>query len=71
MANVLEVDSSMLIQKAAEKLAEAKVSKPQYVDFVKSGAGKERTPQDQMFWYIRGGRTGKKHQGSAKDSYII
>ncbi|MCL5675205.1 MAG: 30S ribosomal protein S19e [Candidatus Marsarchaeota archaeon] len=53
MANVLEVDSSMLIQKAAEKLAEAKVSKPQYVDFVKSGAGKERTPQDQMFWYIR------------------
>ncbi len=53
MANVLEADSSTLIRKAAEKLSDAKIPKPVYVDFVKSGAGKERTPQDPMFWYIR------------------
>lgn len=53
MANVLEVDASAFIGKAAEKLKASDVKKPSYVEYVKSGAGKERPPASEDFWYVR------------------
>ncbi len=53
MAGILEVDTADLIAKAASKLKESGIKKPEYVDYVKSGAGKERPPSDENFWYIR------------------
>lgn len=53
MANILEVDPQLLIEKTAEKLKTQGVAKPKYVDFVKTGAGKERIPIDLDFWYVR------------------
>ena len=52
MANVYETKASTVIDAAAQKL-KGKVKKPAYVDFVKSGAGRERTPDSPDFWYIR------------------
>ena len=52
MANVYDVDASELVKMAAEKL-KSKVKKPDYVNYVKSGAAKERMPEDPDFWYIR------------------
>lgn len=52
MANVYDVSSADLIKAASAKLKTI-ISKPRYVDFVKSGAGKERVPQDPDFWYVR------------------
>ena len=52
MANVYDVEAADLVQKAAGMLKE-KIKKPEYVDFVKSGAGKERPPEDPDFWYVR------------------
>jgi small subunit ribosomal protein S19e len=37
----------------AEKLKAEKIEKPQFVGFVKSGAGKERLPASPDFWYTR------------------
>ncbi len=53
MANVFDVDSAELIKRMAAKLEAAKIEKPAYVDFVKSGAGKERAPSQKDFWYTR------------------
>ncbi|MEM0201305.1 MAG: 30S ribosomal protein S19e [Candidatus Micrarchaeaceae archaeon] len=53
MSNVLEADGSKLIEKVAEKLKSSGVEKPDYLDYVKSGAGRERVPEDENFWYIR------------------
>ena len=53
MSNVFEVDSGKLVSAAAEKLKEKGVAKPAYVDFVKSGPGRERLPSQKDFWYIR------------------
>ncbi len=53
MSNVLEADGSKLIEKAAEKLKGSGIEKPGYLDYVKSGAGRERVPADEDFWYIR------------------
>ena len=53
MADVLEVDASEFIGRAATKLKASNVQKPKYVELVKSGAGKERAPADQDFWYVR------------------
>ncbi len=52
MPNVYDVKSSELVRVAAQKLKD-KIKKPGYVDYVKSGAGKERPPQDPDFWYVR------------------
>lgn len=52
MANVYDVKANDLIKIAAERL-KGKIDKPAYVDFVKSGANKERVPQDPNFWYVR------------------
>ncbi|MDE1767742.1 MAG: 30S ribosomal protein S19e [Candidatus Micrarchaeota archaeon] len=53
MANVLEVDTQKLIESAAGKLKEQGVPKPGYIDYVKTGAGKERVPTSEDFWYFR------------------
>ena len=53
MANVFEVDSGKLINGAAAKLKEKSIVKPDYIDFVKSGAGRERIPEQKDFWYLR------------------
>lgn len=52
MSNVYDVKASELVKAAAEKL-KPMVKKPKYVDVVKSGAGRERPPQDPDFWFIR------------------
>jgi len=53
MANVYDVKSSEVIRLAAERLKEKKMKVPYYVGFVKSGANRERVPQDPDFWYVR------------------
>lgn len=53
MANVYEVESDKLVKKAAEKLKEENVPKPAYIDYVKSGAGRDRPSSDENFWYMR------------------
>jgi small subunit ribosomal protein S19e len=53
MSNILEVDSGVLVRKLAEKLKEEGVAKPEYIDYAKTGAGKERVPSDPDFWYTR------------------
>ncbi|MFI5412434.1 MAG: 30S ribosomal protein S19e [Candidatus Micrarchaeales archaeon] len=52
MANIYDVKASDFIKLASERLKE-KMKKPSYIDFVKSGANKERIPQDPDFWYVR------------------
>lgn len=53
MVTVYDVESSKLIEKAAEKLKGMKIAKPAFVGMVKSGAHAERPPQQDNFWYIR------------------
>ncbi len=53
MANVLEVDASKFIERAAARLKSSEIKKPKYVEFVKSGAGRERVPASEDFWYVR------------------
>ena len=54
MANVYDVKADMLVRALSEKLKSMDFKKPAYVDYVKSGAGKDRLPQDADFWYVRG-----------------
>ena len=53
MANIFEIESDKLVKRAADKLREQKIAKPAYVDYVKSGAGRDRAPTDDTFWYMR------------------
>jgi small subunit ribosomal protein S19e len=53
MANVYEVDAGEFIKRSAAKLKAAQLKKPVYIDYVKSGAGRERVPADPDFWYER------------------
>ena len=53
MSNVFDVNPSDLVQAAAQQL-KAKATKPDYINYVKSGAGRERQPADPDFWYVRG-----------------
>ncbi|MDE1856309.1 MAG: 40S ribosomal protein S19 [Candidatus Micrarchaeota archaeon] len=53
MANVYDVDGSALVKKASELLVQKGVAKPTYVDFVKTGASRERVPDDPNFYYER------------------
>jgi small subunit ribosomal protein S19e len=53
MANVYDVEPSLLIKAAAEQLRD-KMKKPGYMNYVKSGAGRDRVPADPDFWYVRG-----------------
>jgi small subunit ribosomal protein S19e len=52
MATVYDVKASDVVSLAAERLKD-KLKKPAYMSFVKSGAGKERMPLSQDFWYVR------------------
>jgi small subunit ribosomal protein S19e len=52
MANVYDVKSSELVKAVAAQLKD-KIKKPDYINYVKSGANKERVPQDPEFWYMR------------------
>ncbi|MGD0728819.1 MAG: 30S ribosomal protein S19e [Candidatus Micrarchaeaceae archaeon] len=54
MANVYDVKASDVVKMAAEQL-KGSIKKPAYVDYVKSGANKERVPQDPDFFYMRTG----------------
>jgi small subunit ribosomal protein S19e len=53
MPNVYDVDPSALVNAAAIKLKDG-LKKPDYINYVKSGAGRERQPADPDFWYVRG-----------------
>ncbi|MGC8548018.1 MAG: 40S ribosomal protein S19 [Candidatus Micrarchaeia archaeon] len=53
MSSVNEVGSQKLVELVAEKLQQQNLQKPRYVDFVKSGAGKERVPEQENFWFVR------------------
>lgn len=52
MANVYDVKASEVVKLVAERL-KTQLKKPAYVDFVKSGANKERVPQDPDFFFMR------------------
>ncbi len=52
MANVFDVKGSELVRLAAEKL-KGQIKKPDYINYVKSGADKERPPEDPDFYYFR------------------
>jgi small subunit ribosomal protein S19e len=53
MPNVYDVKASKLVAVTAAKLKEM-IKKPDYINYVKSGAHRERIPSDPDFWYIRG-----------------
>jgi len=53
MKTVYDVQPNVLIASAAQKLKEMGLAKPSYVDYVKSGADKMRTPQSPDFFYVR------------------
>ena len=53
MTTVYDVPPSKLIEKVAKKLKEMNIDKPEWTDFVKTGAHKERRPHSPDWWYIR------------------
>jgi small subunit ribosomal protein S19e len=52
MVTARDVDPNLLIAKVAEKL-EKEIPKPEFIDYVKSGAHTERPPEQRNFWWIR------------------
>lgn len=53
MKTVYDVEPNVLIARVAAKLKEMGLAKPDYLDYVKSGAGKMRIPQDADFFFVR------------------
>jgi len=53
MSNINEVNAQKLVEKVAQKLQQQGLPKPNYVGYVKSGAGRERVPSQENFWYMR------------------
>ena len=54
MKTVFDVSANKLIADAAEKLkGMPELKPPQWIGLVKSGAHKERAPQQPDFWYLR------------------
>ncbi len=53
MVTVYDVDANKLIGKVADKLKEMGLNKPEFVDYVKSGAHVERPPEQPNFFYWR------------------
>ncbi|MCX8174722.1 MAG: 30S ribosomal protein S19e [Candidatus Micrarchaeota archaeon] len=53
MVTVYDVAPSRLVAKVAEKLASMGISAPAWVGKVKSGAHRQRLPQQKNFWYLR------------------
>ena len=55
MASAKEIDSQLLVEKAAEKLREMPgMEKPEWARFVKTGVSRERPPDKEGWWWIRG-----------------
>ncbi len=52
MGNVNDVEVNVMINKTAESLKE-QIKMPEWARFVKTGAGKERVPEDPNWWYTR------------------
>jgi small subunit ribosomal protein S19e len=54
MKSVFDVPADRLIKKVAEKLKDIpEVKAPQWMEFAKSGAHRERPPEQEDFWYVR------------------
>ncbi len=54
MATVYDVPPDMLIQRVAEKLKEMEeIKPPEWAIYVKTGVHKERSPEQDDWWYIR------------------
>ncbi|HIE34103.1 MAG TPA: 30S ribosomal protein S19e [Candidatus Altiarchaeales archaeon] len=54
MTTVYEVPADKLIERVAEDLKKnKKLSAPEWARFVKTGAHKERMPQNENWWWIR------------------
>ncbi len=53
MPNAYDVKASKLVIATAAKLKEM-IQKPDYINYVKSGAHRERVPLSPDFWYMRG-----------------
>jgi small subunit ribosomal protein S19e len=52
MVNAYDVKASELVKETA-KLLKDRITKPEYINYVKSGANRERAPLDPDFWYVR------------------
>lgn len=52
MPSVYDVRASELVRATADKL-KSMMTKPTYIEYVKSGAHRERPPSDPDFWYVR------------------
>jgi len=54
MTTVFDVDARKLVEKAAGKLkAIPEIKAPAWMAFVKSGASRQRAPEQKDFWYLR------------------
>ncbi len=52
MSNIYDVDPQSANRKIAEALKD-KISKPEFINYVKSAPSKERPPVDPDFWFVR------------------
>ncbi|MCJ7450451.1 MAG: 30S ribosomal protein S19e [Candidatus Nanohaloarchaeota archaeon QJJ-9] len=55
MVTVYDVRANPLIEKTAEKLEEEveEVDAPEWAEYVKTGVSRERTPEQDNWWYLR------------------
>jgi len=53
MSDVYEVSAPELVREAAKGLKAVMKQQPEYLHYVKTGANKERQPDDPDFWYVR------------------
>ena len=54
MATIYDINGTELINKAGPELKKL-MKKPEWANFVKTGAGKQRAPYDQDWWFMRAG----------------
>jgi small subunit ribosomal protein S19e len=52
MVTIYDVPADALIEEVAARL-EDRIEEPAWVEFAKSGAGKELPPEQEDFWYVR------------------
>ena len=52
MVTIYDVPADALIEAVAARL-EDRIDEPEWVEFTKSGAGKELPPEQEDFWYVR------------------
>lgn len=54
MITALDVETNKLLKGIANKLKQdGIINPPEWITYVKSGPHRERTPQDEDFWYVR------------------